>query len=636
MGKIYSEELNGIPATYDWVKLQNTLPLLRLLERWTGSYGVVIGSGGSYTAAAAISLFREFAFKSPTRAVSPLEFLSLADRIPATKALLLSAEGKNSDILAAAHRAISADLATAALTLTASNPLIDIANESHAIRVFSHDAPWKKDGYLATNSLVAMTLLSYKALFGDDRFNALGEYFSAHSLKSRRAFFSNLHTLHDATDRSVLVIHGASASTFAIALESNLSEAAIANVEVADLRQFAHGRHLQLSARSKKPLLVFAFGPFERKLSQATMDQIPADVPFVSLELRGATDAELAVTGLLDALLVTEMMAKHLSYDPGSPSVATFSRNIHRLNTAALMQLHDVQPKLVQLAAARKLVHVDCSDQQTAAVEESAQRFIERLQGAQLKAVVCDFDGTLCRIENRYDGIDPRIVKRLIELMDDGLVVAIATGRGKSLRDLLLNEIPDRLQGKILIGYYSGGSIHYLSDSITKPDPSTYAEELINWLQHSIFRERVLKSDKILKGGQLTLGVKDAHEALRLQGTIRAKLNLDGYSDWRAFCSGHSVDVLDNRTTKLNVTHHVARTFGINAETEILRIGDSGGELGNDYELLGQGLSLSSDSVSTCLETCWNFAGWGCNQAEATLRYLNAIVRDGAYFRIKL
>lgn len=127
MGKIYAEEVDKIPSTYQWAKSQDIKPLCKFVERWSGNYAVIVGSGGSYTAAVIISQLREAIDRSPTKPLSTLEFLSTADRVSNTRVFLLSAEGKNNDVLAAAHRAISSDLSTAALTLTPRNPLIDLA-----------------------------------------------------------------------------------------------------------------------------------------------------------------------------------------------------------------------------------------------------------------------------------------------------------------------------------------------------------------------------------------------------------------------------------------------------------------------------------------------------------------------------
>ncbi len=102
---------------------------------------------------------------------------------------------------------------------------------------------------------------------------------------------------------------------------------------------------------------------------------------------------------------------------------------------------------------------------------------------------------------------------------------------------------------------------------------------------------------------------------------------------WRAYASGHSVDVLDANTSKQWVVELLAKRFGLDPINEVLRIGDSGHEDGNDFELLCEGISLSCDGVSSDLDSCWNFGPKGNNQVEATISYLRALVPggDGAF-----
>jgi hypothetical protein len=80
LGKPYSEELDAFADTYQWVAKQDVARLGHFLNRWSGDYAVVVGSGGSYSAAFAVALFRELAHHSPTTAVTPLEFAALLRR----------------------------------------------------------------------------------------------------------------------------------------------------------------------------------------------------------------------------------------------------------------------------------------------------------------------------------------------------------------------------------------------------------------------------------------------------------------------------------------------------------------------------------------------------------------------------
>lgn len=169
MGKPYADELDAFASTYAWSSKQDVAHLRHFLNRWSGDYAAVVGSGGSFSAAVVVALMRELAHHTPTTALTPLDFVSLLDRL-SPRALLLSAEGKNRDILSAARAARAADLATAAVTLTRFNPLVALGEESQALRTFSFEMDWVKDGYLATNSLLATVFLFYRALFGDQEF----------------------------------------------------------------------------------------------------------------------------------------------------------------------------------------------------------------------------------------------------------------------------------------------------------------------------------------------------------------------------------------------------------------------------------------------------------------------------------
>ena len=96
----------------------------------------------------------------------------------------------------------------------------------------------------------------------------------------------------------------------------------------------------------------------------------------------------------------------------------------------------------------------------------------------------------------------------------------------------------------------------------------------------------------------------------------------------------HSIDVLDANTSKRLVVNHVAERLGLDPLTQILRLGDSGHEQGNDFELLGEGLSLSCERVSFGLDSCWNFGAAGNKQADVTMAYLRGLVPTDDAFRL--
>lgn len=634
MGKPYSGELDSFASTYQWAGGQNVERLRHFLIRWSGEHVAVVGSGGSFSAALVVALFREIVHHSPTTAVTPLEFDALLRRL-APRALLLSAEGKNRDILAAAQSAQSADLASAALTLTLSNPLVEFAQTHAALRAFSFQMDWEKDGYLATNSLLATVLLGYRALFGESDFaGSLGPLFDPKRLDDRRAHFRSWAGLGRARERGLLVLFSAQAKPFAVDLESKLTEAALGAVQLADLRQFAHGRHLQL-ATPLAPAVLLVSSAEEAPLAQATAALLPPHVQQWTIEIAGQREQDVAVSGLLDAMFLTEALADDAGIDPGQPQVPEFGRLIHAVDTAAVLySARKEQPRL-ELAARRKLAsHKPASEPVREDVVQAAATYAERITRAEIKAAVCDFDGTLCRAENRFEKMSIEHVEQVSSLIRQGMSIAIATGRGGSLHEDLRNSFDPELHSSIHVGYYSGAVIAPLNEEFVQPPANPAFQELWNWLNRSVYSQHCKQLADLARGGQMSIRLHSAPECQRLLGAVRHWLEREGWNGWRAFSSGHSIDVLDASTSKRKVVAHLAESLRIDPTTELLRLGDSGQEGGNDYELLSEGLSLSCERVSVDLDSCWNFGAPGSNQVDVTSAYLRGLIRHGGAFRL--
>lgn len=633
MGKPYAKELDSFADTYRWAKRQNVDQLTRYLQRWGGEYAVIVGSGGSFSAAVVIALLREVAHQSPTTAVTPLEFISLLDRL-SPRALLLSAEGKNKDILAAARYGAHADLSTAAITLTERSPLVDLAQRTQAVRVFPYQMDWVKDGYLATNSLLGLTLLLYRSFFGEHSFDAaLGPLFNPSRLAARRAQFAQFRHVAEAKKRGILVLYSPRVRAFAIDLESKLAESALSTIQITDLRQFAHGRHLQLSAKASTPFVVTAFNEADRQLAAATTALFPAHTPSFDIVIDGATDQDAAVAGLVDAMLFIEALARDALEDPGDPLVPEFGRAIHHLDPEPLLVRPSVMPML-DAAARRKSACIghNCAPPGET-VRKAAQTYLDRLVTSEVKAVVCDFDGTLCRAENRFEPVSSRTIDAVASLIRQGLTFSIASGRGGSLYKALRESFDDELHASITVGYYSGSLISALHEPFEMPPSNPEFRELYDWLSNSVYGHLCEPLSELARGGQMGIRLHDPRLATRLRASIRTWLDSTGRQDWRVYCSGHSVDVLDASTSKLRVVEHVAKRHDLDPLRQVLRIGDSGREDGNDFELLSEGLSLSCDTISLDLKSCWNFSAPGSNQAEAAVSYLGALARSGEAFR---
>lgn len=634
MGKPFADELDAFASTFSWARKQDVGQLRYFLNRWTGDHAAVVGSGGSYSAAVVVALMRELAHHSPTTPATPLEFVSMLDRL-SPRALLLSAEGKNRDILSAARAARAADLATAAVTLTHANPLVALGGESQALRAFSFEMDWVKDGYLATNSLLATVFLMYRALFGDQEFDhRVADLMQPSRLQARREELRAWKGLEAAKRNGVLVLHSARAKAFAVDLESKLAEAALASTQVTDLRQFAHGRHLQLAIRKPLPYIIVATTALERGLADATLGSMPQEVTSQLIVLDGHEEQDAAIAGLVDAMFLVEAIAQGENYDPGQPDVPAFGRALHALDPQQLLAERPV-PNVLDLAARRKVPgRHQRSANPTAAVRQAAVGYAHHLTSARIGGLVCDFDGTLCRAENRFDAMNSAHVDQVSVLIKQGLKLAIATGRGDSLHGSLRSSFDPSLYSQIHVGYYSGSLIIRLDEDFVTPQANPEFGPLWDWLKHATKVDPLPPLEDLARGGQFSLRLRGPEQCAQLRAAIRAWMDGHDRRDWRVFCSGHSVDVLDANTSKLRVVDHLARVSGLDPKAQILRLGDCGQEDGNDYELLREGLSLSCDHVSADLLSCWNFGAPGSNQAEVTMSYLRGLVPTDGAFRL--
>lgn len=626
VGKPYSIELDQFQHSLNWAFKQDISVLQQLLLSWAAKSVSIVGSGGSHSVAYLMSELRKLAHQTPTSYETPLEYISHAKYTSLTRSILLSAEGKNADIIAAAKTAQEYDAECVAITLTTDNPLAVLGSTEGSVKLIPFQMDWGKDGYLATNTQVATSFLFYKALFDSKEAETLlRDFLSETQLNNYRYTWLNSGIFTRLLrQQPILVLHDALTKSFAIDFESKASEAALASVQICDYRQFAHGRHLQLASLANAPVIVSIYSESSTSLYEATTKLIPENIQKFSFKVSGVKPQHVIFNSLLMASYAIEALALSINVDPGQPEVPEFGRRLHKLSylKSILPQSHS---NVVDVAAKRKSDLSVLTDQPPAVFVESANDFCKELSKATIKAIVSDFDGTLCNTESRYIGMCPRVGEELSRLLNEGIRLIIASGRGDSLRKCLLDAIDKSFHEKVLVGYYGGSVILPLSIDPATPSPNPEFHELLNWLgeTYTDFTDPLVK---YAKGGQFTIRTNSSRVSTHLASALRAWVVENKKVGWRVFSSGHSLDVLDNDTSKRNVLRHIHDLYNLDLTSEILRLGDSGHEDGNDYELLSNGLSLSSDRISSSLATCWNFAPKGNRQANATLYYLKRLV----------
>lgn len=610
MGKRFIDELQQLPATMQWAAEQDVALLRRAVQLYGDRGLLAVGSGGSFTAAtyAAGQHFRVYG--RPSQAITPLDVFQVPTNAAANAAgLLLSAEGKNHDILAAAKQLRLRSCPTIGLTLRSTSPLVELSDKTGAVSLVAYDMPWGKDGYLATNSLIATLILIWRAYEADAIVAAelplLVNWYQQFDLGIEQT---------GSMKRSgrALILHGTVGRIGAIDLESKLTEGALAFGQVCNFRQFAHGRHLQLSQLSE-PVTVVSFSIGGDPLAAETIRRLPMEAgPVLNVELPRISDAGTEIAGVLAAMVITRAWAgEHI--DPGQPAVPQFGRDLHALDVSTLVP-HALPPTPAML---RKQAFGDPPE----VLIQHARRYIERLQTARLRLLVCDFDGTFCDTVKRFEGLDLRIAPELTRLARSGVQLAFATGRGAKFRKILQDELPADVWPLVTMGCYSGSFIFSLADiHAAAPPADPRLSDLAQWLSKTCALSTQV--DPCADAGQLSLRGISGSDKVRLVAAINEWIAQHGYEGWRAFSSGHSVDVITEKAGKLLVVRDACHRLGLDPLTQVLRVGDGGDFGGNDYELLSEGLALSVDAVPPGIEQCWNLLPRMLSGVRGTEYYL--------------
>lgn len=191
---------------------------------------------------------------------------------------------------------------------------------SGAMSIIEYDMPWDKDGYLATNSLVAMIVLLAKAYDRDQQrdFTAALSHITLDWIGTRRNTISTVIRKYSVGNQ-VLVLYGSKSRSTAIDVESKFAESTLGTCQLADYRQFAHGRHLQLSHVTDAIVIAFVDDE-DRALAETTLALLPRHIRQLVLDV--PENAEVAaVQGAIDAMLITDVVADIVEADPGQPYV---------------------------------------------------------------------------------------------------------------------------------------------------------------------------------------------------------------------------------------------------------------------------------------------------------------------------
>lgn len=625
MGKPFKGELEKLQDTIKWAEKQDVTRLAKFLFAEDKRVPLVcIGSGGSLSACHYAAMLYKLRNGVLAEAMTPLQLMYAGrDIIRDSKLLFLSASGKNKDILNAIKYGVKYNEAgMMSLTLRKNNLSEELIEKYPKVQRWCEDIPSDKDGFLATNTLAATFTLLCKAaecLSDVSGFNYQGS-----------GTYTKNYEYDLACVQNFLVLYGANGEPVAWDIESKLTEAALGSALLSDYRNFGHGRHHWFSKKGDNSCIIALITPVERELAYKTIGCLPKDVPVIFIDTELETPAA-SIDLLLKAFRFVNDLGVARGIDPGRPGVPSYGRTLYNLDYFKLTNRILPKEETIDVAVRRKLG--DAGKENAALWEHYSQackRFVQRLNKGKYTTVAFDYDGTLSAKdrEGRYtNGLCDDIRDALVKLLDNGVEIRIATGRGKSVGKSLKQSIDKKYWPQIKVGYYNGACLLTLGNEKELEaflDNSFDAElkELENELMRRISKD-CINYELSERRQQLSIeGEMTAEESLIIYDICREIIwdkQLTGIRVWR---SSHSMDIV--------VFHEVSKLNVIENPDTTLCIGDYGSVEGNDYELLTSRASLSVDKVSKNADSCWNIAPSGVYGLDATLYYLSRLIaKDG-------
>lgn len=617
--------------------------LVRAVERLFSAPLLAVGSGGSFTACHFARHLHESYAQQPAIPLTPLQ--AVDGRIPSSRMSVLvpTAGGNNPDVVAAVR--LLTENEPRSLLIVCGDPdsrVAALASRYELVDFVPFLLPAGKDGFLATNSLLAFCVLltrAYAKVAGRPSMlprtlkSLLAERRGGRKLAAEDKEYQSL------LDRNTLVVlHGPSTGAAAVDIESKFTESALGTVQLADYRQFAHGRHHWIAKNPLSTAVLSLESEDDAQVSAQTLALLPESIPInrVSIRQQGPI-ADLA--GIIEGFYLAAAAGRAKGIDPGRPGVPPFGRKLYHANAFRRSREGDAIPlwkaRSIERKASRSIESLIAEDRLSFWLS-SFDSVVQQLADARFQGIVVDYDGTLCHEDRRAEPLPSDIVDALTALLTTGMVMGVATGRGKSVRERLREALPKKNWPQVVVGYYNGAELHSLSDP-ELPDGSEGVGSELAGLALAFQADRLLESGKItLRRKQVTLSQVRGLSLQALCEHAEAIVNHVAPNTVRVMRSGHSVDIAPLSVTKLAVVERVQQIAG-QGTAPVLRIGDRGRWPGNDSQLLASPFGLSSYEVSSDSSGCWNLAAAGHRGHQATLGYLKqlSINKRGIRFQLR-
>lgn len=577
--KSYKVLLDEIPDQIRRASLDVPSAIIDCLEESKATGAILIGSGGSLTSAHFYAHLIEKVSRKQCAVYTPLELLCSAIDLEGQRCLFFSAEGKNPDIIHAFEYANKHKAIVTCVTNFNETPLGQLCERTNQKNVCL--PVHEKDGFLALSTIVATMIAGYKAFGAIQPQSELTNLSNvADAVIPRVSTPDKLNKLN-----KLIVVYAPLLKPAAIDIESRFHESGVASVQIADIRNFSHGRHYGAFLNQDETHIIILADEGTAALARLTRLAINTSLSN-SLILFSGAPVEAMFRSVLFSMHLLWEIAEPQNREPNKVLVPKFGRSLYYLPYQSSCL---TQPL------------VDASD----------VPLPSHYYNTSFDAVVFDYDGTLCDSDERFDELKPIVALMLERLLEHGVRVGIATGRGKSAGISIRKAIEEKWWEQIVIGYYNGSIIETAEKTL---DVSQYPIDPVIKNAHDFISSKRLSGTSVdMRPTQITIEFGFALQSDTQIDVLCAQL-IEHCPDIKVLRSGHSIDIINKSTSKLRVIgalHHAK---------QCLTVGDSGQPGGNDHELLSHPFSISVNHVSGHADTGFKIGTLDEIELSATLR----------------
>lgn len=596
----FFDELTELEST--WHKVEHSgINIPRQLDsNWLTGSIFCIASGGSLSIARMWQNAHENLGLGIAKTITPYEFFHTNSK--AEIVALFSASGNNHDILQVFRIALTKGYRILVVTVSKNSKLLRSAktNSPQSIAVFPY-AGIPKDGFLAVNSVVAMSCVLKELTKNIFQANLETRSPIKKALKDHVDAENSYHGFVNIRTTQILTSEwGIPAG---IDLESRFAESGIGNCFLTDPRNFGHGRFIWIDKWIESSLILLINTPESKRFIKRFLKAVPDNANILNFNspFNGIYGS---IYCIIRSILFFGFLAKQQEIDPGKPVVSQWGKKIH------------------------KLYYIKRSVQNKGPVRRGRQKKYPA-EAANFSAIVLDFDGTIVDTNKRYDPIRPEIVNELVRLLNQGIKIGIATGRGLSAFKELKKEIPSRLQKNVLVGLYNGSILKNLSSASQLSESYWPIKKLIMELVEQNPPSGITVSAKITN-----ISLRDGAAIKRKQYLQELMSSLGQFSCFtKCQTSGHSIDISPNWASKLLVIQGLVESLN----EQILCIGDQGQANGNDEELLSWIPSISVGRKCPASQLClWIGKDDQYRESLGTLTILKCIQKNNSKFMLNL